>query len=472
VNPRRRAGGQLAAAVTAVLVAGGALPAGVAASPASVGSGRVILVDDDRMQCRDADFTSVQDALDEASDGDRVRVCAGVYREALTIDESITLQGNVGPVAAVDCLDPAPSALDDLDVTRFTIVQQPDTPGFDGALVRIAADDVSVMGLVLQGRLDTIVDHPTPTISLYDAAVSVAAQWSGTRLAHNLFRRNTLGVELGNSASQSRVDHNCFRDNSYAVANQRYVLVNARIDNNTTFRTDTITFEIGWTEAGTADVTVDHNVADDDNFYVVYVDHSVRARVVANTILASGQGIRVNPQNDGVQVVGNTVKGDGPRRGLAGVFVTSPGTRPATTGLLIADNQLSTMDAFNPATGAPVGRGISLSTGAQPRGAVITGNRVSATNADGIVLFEGNHGSTLAGNTVTHSLVNGIRINLGARENVLTGNTALDNATDVRDLDLATNGPGPTSNQWIRTTCRTSVPAGLCVSTATDGSVG
>ena len=93
-------------------------------------------------------------------------------------------------------------------------------------------------------------------------------------------------------------------------------------------------------------------------------------------------------------------------------------------------------------------------------------------DADGIVLFEGNHGSTLAGNTVTHSLVNGIRINLGARENVLTGNTALDNATDVRDLDLATNGPGPTSNQWIRTTCRTSVPAGLCVSTATDGSVG
>ena len=298
------------------------------------------------------------------------------------------MQGEVGAVASVDCLDPTPGVLDDLDPARVAIVQPPDVPEFDGALVRIAADDVEVMGLVLQGHIDAVVDHPSPLVSLYDAAVSVGDAWSGTRVHHNLFRLNTLGVELGSSGvSKSRVDHNCFRDNRYAVANQRYGLTNGRIDDNTTFRTQTITFEVGWTEAGTTDVMVDHNISHDANFYVVYVDHSRRAQVVANDIHATGQGIRINPANEGVQVVGNTVTGAASGAGAAGVFVATAGTRPATTGLRIADNEVS-------ADGVPgAGSGIGiLMHGAAADG---RGHRrqhgVHASATEGFVLAAGNH---------------------------------------------------------------------------------
>lgn len=470
--------GVLVAATTALAVAGALAPAtgAVAASSSAVGPGRVIVVDDDKVECPDADFTVLQAALDAADDGDRVRVCAGLYRESLTVDTSVTVQGEVGAVASVDCLDPASSDAE-LDTTRFAVVRPPAGPQADGALVRIAADDVEVAGLVVEGRLDTVIEEPVPGATLYDAAVSVSDAYVGTRLRHNLFRLNTLGVELG--ASDSRVDHNCFRDNRWALANQRYVLKRARIHDNTTTGTEFITWEVGWSYRGTEDVLLDHNVSDETSFYVARVDNSKRARVVANDIRATQQGIRVNPANEGVQVVGNTVTGLGPGLGVAGVFVPVLGGRPATTGLVIADNEVFAMDA-NP------GRGIILMPGSQPTGAVITGNRLHDNATEGLALTAGNHASTISGNVVTGNLANGIRVAAGAGLNVLTDNVALDNnteetgpgtgtGTDARDGGLLADGVTPTSNQWIRTTCEVDVPVGLiCVppTTGTDGSAG
>ena len=80
--------------------------------------------------------------------------------------------------------------------------------------------------------------------------------------------------------------------------------------------------------------------------------------------------------------------------------------------------------------------------GAQPTGAVITGNRLHDNATEGLVLTAGNHGSTISGNTVTGSMANGIRVAAGANQNVLTDNVALDNntdgtgtGTDARDAD-------------------------------------
>src|SRR5919202_2721701 len=54
------------------------------AAPASAGE-RV--VDDDHVQCPDAQFTSIEAAVQSAAPGDTVQVCAGTYRETVTIDK-------------------------------------------------------------------------------------------------------------------------------------------------------------------------------------------------------------------------------------------------------------------------------------------------------------------------------------------------------------------------------------------------
>jgi nitrous oxidase accessory protein NosD len=45
-----------------------------------------------------ADFTRIQDAINNASDGDAILVHSGVYYENVVVDKSVTLKGNDQPV--------------------------------------------------------------------------------------------------------------------------------------------------------------------------------------------------------------------------------------------------------------------------------------------------------------------------------------------------------------------------------------
>jgi hypothetical protein len=64
---------------------------------------RTIVVDDDRAQCPEAEFNRIQPAVDAAAPRDRILVCAGTYREQVTVlagKDFITLRSKV-PWAAI-----------------------------------------------------------------------------------------------------------------------------------------------------------------------------------------------------------------------------------------------------------------------------------------------------------------------------------------------------------------------------------
>ena len=63
-------------------------------------SGASLIVDDDGAQCSDAQFTSIQAAVDAAAPGDRILVCTGTYLEQVTVstnDVRIHAQNKAGP---------------------------------------------------------------------------------------------------------------------------------------------------------------------------------------------------------------------------------------------------------------------------------------------------------------------------------------------------------------------------------------
>lgn len=61
-------------------------------------SGKTITVDDDG----GADYENIQDAIDEAENGDTVRVHDGYYKENVVVNKSINLIGNGSENTTID----------------------------------------------------------------------------------------------------------------------------------------------------------------------------------------------------------------------------------------------------------------------------------------------------------------------------------------------------------------------------------
>jgi nitrous oxidase accessory protein NosD len=57
-----------------------------------------LLVDDDKVQCPTATFTSIQDAINAADPGSLIRICPGTYREQLSINKSLSIEGDNGAI--------------------------------------------------------------------------------------------------------------------------------------------------------------------------------------------------------------------------------------------------------------------------------------------------------------------------------------------------------------------------------------
>ncbi len=131
-----------------------ALAAFVAATTAASGTaaGRATLfVDDDGVQCANADFTTIQAAVTAAAPDTMIRVCPGVYSENVVVDKPLRLHGQIGAVDAIDCFDPA---LPTADPNTHAIVLAPAgaTASARAVLFDLQADDIELQGFVLLGR--------------------------------------------------------------------------------------------------------------------------------------------------------------------------------------------------------------------------------------------------------------------------------------------------------------------------------
>jgi hypothetical protein len=112
---------------------------GAAAEPAT------LVVDRDGVERGNAEFTSIQAAVDAAQPGDLIRVCPDVYTESAVVDKPLTLRADPDAVEAIDCFQPTPGELS----TDQQAIVEPASDDFSIAF-RLEADHVELAGFVNQ----------------------------------------------------------------------------------------------------------------------------------------------------------------------------------------------------------------------------------------------------------------------------------------------------------------------------------
>jgi hypothetical protein len=140
-----------------------------------------LVVDDDKVECPNAGFTHIQDAINAASPGDHIRICKGTYVEQLTIRKALDIDADSGAVLM-------PNAM-----------QKNTTSLFDAAPIATAilvADtrDVSISGLTVDGANNGILEC-TPNLE------GITFQNASGNVERAAIRNFKLGAGLGGCQS-------------------------------------------------------------------------------------------------------------------------------------------------------------------------------------------------------------------------------------------------------------------------------
>jgi hypothetical protein len=149
--------------------------------PAIGGDRQHLVVDDDKVQCPNAAFSKIQDAVDAATPGAVIRVCPGNYAEQVAIHKPLTIAADSGAVLMPGTM------------------KQNTTSLFDGAPLATAilvtdTTDVTFEGLIVDGA-NNGVGQCSPRI------FGIAFQNASGEISRVAIRNFRLGTGLGGCQS-------------------------------------------------------------------------------------------------------------------------------------------------------------------------------------------------------------------------------------------------------------------------------
>jgi nitrous oxidase accessory protein NosD len=164
-----------------------------------------LLVDDDKVQCPGATFTSIQEAINAANPGNLIRVCPGTYREQISISKSVTIKGDNGAIVLPGNMVANSSGPSGIPIAAAILVKD--------------AANVDIKGLIVDTANNAITEC-APQL------VGILYQNSSGSIEHNAVRNTKLSVSLngcqsgdailvqslGGETSQVEIDDNSVHD--------------------------------------------------------------------------------------------------------------------------------------------------------------------------------------------------------------------------------------------------------------------
>jgi len=368
-------------------------------------------VDDDGAECPRADFTSIQDAINIASEGDTIHVCAGTYREQLTVTKQLKISGDV--VASALQL---PALRPSIPANAITISGVPTEAD---ALIWIEnAKNVTLEKLLIDGNNDNDTSGLRATVGVVLKNGSAAIQ-NNTITNFNgpaCFGCSTgYGIWIEGSASSATIKNNMLSNiQADSITIQSGT---ANIMDNTLMGLDLGSYDgqLGISfEQGTSGIILNNTVS---NFHHPGGEISTAIAITnaAADITLSGNKLMNNEQSIVIRGTNN------------GKLIASEITGSQTLDILLQDTS-GWLLAQNKLTGS-LGQGLVLTntSNTQLNTTVITG-----TALEGIVLRAASGGTTnnniFVQNTISKAGANGILLTMdGTAGNVMDGNVFTSN---------------------------------------------
>jgi hypothetical protein len=140
-----------------------------------------LVVDDDKVECPNATFSRIQDAVDAASPGVTIRVCKGNYKEQVAIHKPLTIAADSGAVLMPGTMQQNTTSL--LDGSPLA-----------AAILVADATDVSIEGLIVDGANNGVAQC-SPRL------FGIAFQNASGEISQVAIRNFKLGTGLGGCQS-------------------------------------------------------------------------------------------------------------------------------------------------------------------------------------------------------------------------------------------------------------------------------
>lgn len=380
-------------------------------------------VDDDRKQCRYAQFSSIQSAINAAHPGDTIKVCPGLYEESVIVDKRLTLLGS-GPEDAKDRRgDPKCEAV---------VRPASDANGFTLEADRITVDGFTVVAL--------------PGNDAYGFATSAA--YSGYTIEENaIWGFGFGGIRLQSSnVRRNEISCNDIQGPSTTGGNGvgLFSVINTRVENNRVRR-----YQIGIYAEGPSNplppVPFASHLKIEDNEVRGCGEGGINALFISDADITDNLVARVTQYGilaeggEKFVVAGNTV-----RKVSAGVGITLVQAEDS----VVKENQVSDVRTV-PTDLRHAGISLFLTHGDK-----VEDNLVSDVEGNGIELVGVNFETRVNENKAHHNSVDGLFVSSEAFNNKLKENTAFKNgAFDAEDDNR-------TQNKWCENWCRTDSPPG------------
>ena len=378
----------------------------------------MLVVDDDKVQCPEAAFTTINAAVLAASPGGIIRVCPGVYKESVVIAKPLTLQAPRQQGQATQCK----TSISD-DPTKEAIVMYNATlnggnpsEGFD-----VESSNVTIDGFKVE---------PDPTFVTHDGVGIFASRFfAGYDIRHNVVQNNTMGIYVNsNGSGTTYVRENCARNNNLggaASGNGLYSdqgLSNAQITNNYFTGDQSNAIVVDTFLTAPHDIAITHNESVNDG--------------------SIGTFASAGPTAYNLTVDYNKVTG-------------SAGSGVVTTNVTASEYSFNDVEngTFN---------GVSLHS---TTNSAVKSNKATGFQLSGVRLADSSNNNTVANNRAENNVQTGIQITIQtagmSSGNVIQQNHMKGNATDCYD---DTTGPGTagTANFWTNDFGSTENRPGLC----------